>query len=75
MKPETTRPVISRNEDDASVPGVQVEQTAEQAESNGAFAETAMSEADAWEANTDLVTDPHGTGIVVSGKLVAAAKE
>ena len=75
MKRETTRPVISRNENDASVPGVQVEQTAEQAERNGAFVETAMNEADAWDANTDLATDPHGTGIVVSGKLVSADKE
>ncbi|WP_180176791.1 lytic transglycosylase domain-containing protein [Acinetobacter sp. YH01016] len=75
MKQETTQPVISRNEDDATVPGVQVEQTAEQAERNGAFEETAMSEADAWEANADLATDPNATGIVVSGKMVAAAKE
>jgi len=75
MTQETTRPVISRNEDDATVPGVQVEQTGEQAERNGAFEETAMSEADAWEANADLATDPHGTGIVVSGKLMAATKE
>lgn len=75
MTREKTQPVISRNEADATTPGVQVEQTAEQAERNGAFEETAMSEADAWEANTDLATDPHATGIVVSGKLVAAAKE
>src|SRR5690606_28739596 len=49
MTREKTQPVISRNEADATTPGVQVEQTAEQAERNGAFEETAMSEADAWE--------------------------
>lgn len=75
MTRETTQPVISKNEADASTPGVQVEHTAAQAERNGAFEETAMSEADAWESNADLATDPNATGIVVGGKLVAAAKE
>ncbi len=72
MTKEITQPVISTDEKDATAPGVQVEQTAEQAERNGAFEETAMSEADAWEANADLATDPNATGIVVGGKLVAA---
>lgn len=75
MTKETTLPVISRNEEDAGVPGAQVELTAEQAERNGAFEETAMSEADAWESNGDLATDPHATGIVMHGNLVADAKE
>lgn len=73
MNRETTLPVISRNEEDAGLPGVQIELTAEQAERNGAFEETAMSEEDAWESNTDLASDPNETGIVVGGKPGAAA--
>lgn len=68
---ETTKPVISTNEADASTPGVQIEHTAESAEQNGAFVETAMSEADAWESNSDL----HATAIMIAGKRVAATKE
>ncbi len=75
MTRDTTQPVISKNEADARTPGVQVEHTAEQAERYGAFEETAMSEADAWESNADLATDPHATGIVVHGKRGPAAKE
>lgn len=76
MTRETTQPVISKNEADATTPGVQVEQTAEQAERNGAFRETAMTEADAWDANADLARDPNATGIVMHGKqVVARAKE
>lgn len=71
MPKETFDPVISTNEADASAPGVQVEHTAERAEENGAFEETAMSEADAWDSNADI----HSTAIVVGGVRVAAAKE
>jgi type IV secretion system protein VirB1 len=35
-------------------PGVQIELTPDEAEALGAFEETALSEADAWEANTDV---------------------
>ncbi|MFC7208874.1 hypothetical protein ACFQOZ_21270 [Comamonas endophytica] len=64
-------PVISRSQADAGLPGVQVEYTAEEAERNGAFEETALSEADAWEANADLAADdPQGTAILVGGKRV-----
>jgi len=42
---------------DLMVPGVVVEQDAVAAENLGAFEETALSEADAWEANTDLETE------------------
>lgn len=70
MTRETTQPVISTNDADARTPGVQVEHTAAQAERAGAFEETAMSEADAWESNGDLATDPNATGIVVNGKPV-----
>lgn len=39
---------------DLMTPGVVVELDAGEAESLGAFEETALSEADAWEANADL---------------------
>ncbi len=39
---------------DLTTPGVVVEVDAGEAESLGAFEETALSEADAWEANADL---------------------
>lgn len=68
---ETTMPVISRNADDASTPGVQVEHTAASAAHAGAFEEAALSEADAWASNVDV----HSTAIVVKGKTVSARKE
>lgn len=68
---EQVKPVISQSEADAATPGVQVEYSAAEAERNGAFEETALSEADAWEANADLqAADPNGTGIIVNGKTV-----
>jgi hypothetical protein len=45
---------ISRNIDDLTTPGAVVEVDAGEAESLGAFEETALSEADAWDANCDL---------------------
>jgi len=64
-------PVISREEQDIDIPGVQVEYIAEAAEANGAFEETAMSEDEAWASNADLAAgDPHGTVIGVGGKAV-----
>lgn len=63
-------PLVSQSSEDGSTPGVQVEHTAHDAELNGAFKETAMSEADAWEANADLAADPNGTAIVMHGKPV-----
>jgi hypothetical protein len=39
---------------DLTTPGVVVEVDAGEAESLGAFEETALSEADAWDANCDL---------------------
>lgn len=49
-----TPPILSRNLDDALTPGVVVEVDPQEAEALGAFEETALSEADAWEANADL---------------------
>jgi len=51
---ETVKPVISQSEEDMGIPGVQVEYTADVAEQNGAFEETAMSEKDALESNMDM---------------------
>lgn len=62
-------PIVSKSLEDGGTPGVQVEHTAEDAESNGAFEELAMSEADAWESNADLAIDPNNT-MVVNGKVV-----
>jgi hypothetical protein len=42
---------------DLLVPGVMVEVDAAEAESLGAFEETALTEAEAWDANADLQTD------------------
>ena len=47
---------------DLLVPGVMVEVDAAQAESLGAFEETALTEAEAWDANADLETDEAGHG-------------
>ena len=46
--------MLSSDFADLMVPGVVVEVDAAEAESLGAFEETALSEADAWDANTDL---------------------
>ena len=53
----TASPVISITVDDLLVPGVVVELEAGEAEDLGAFEETALTAADAWEANADLDAD------------------
>jgi type IV secretion system protein VirB1 len=53
----TAHVVISTTLDDLLVPGVVVELDAREAEEIGALEETALTEADAWEANADLDTD------------------
>lgn len=75
MQKQTTQPVISTNEADSLKSGVQVEQTAEQAERNGAFEETAITEADAWESNADLSPQAASDSIVVNGKTVTSPQE
>jgi hypothetical protein len=45
---------ISGSIGDLTTPGVVVEVDASEAESLGAFEETALTEADAWDANADL---------------------
>jgi len=48
------RPVLSGSIADLTMPGVVVEVDAAEAESLGAFVETALTEAEAWDANADL---------------------
>jgi type IV secretion system protein VirB1 len=68
---ERTIPVVSTTSKDAGTPGVQVEYSAEEAEAFGAFEETALSEADAWESNADAgIDNSHTTGIVIAGKAI-----
>jgi hypothetical protein len=50
----TADAVLSGSLADLMVPGVLVEMDASEAESLGAFDETALTEADAWDANADL---------------------
>ena len=54
--------LLSIDPADMMLPGVVVEMDAAEAESHGAFEETALSEADAWDANTELVSDEAGHG-------------
>lgn len=48
------QPTISDSIADLTTPGVVVEVDAAEAESLGAFEETALTEAEAWDANADL---------------------
>jgi hypothetical protein len=53
-------PLISHNLEDMAIPGVMVAVDPDEAESLGAFHETALSEADAWESNWDEGEDRYG---------------
>jgi len=64
-----TVPVVSRAIEDAATPGVMIEHSPEEAQSLGAFAETAMSHHEAWIANEHI--DHDDTAIVVGGKVIA----
>ena len=61
-KPKIAIPVRSASYADLEVPGVIVELDGAAAEELGAFEETALAEAEAWESNTDLPQEaaPHG---------------
>ena len=48
--------MMSNSLSDMTVPGVMVEVDADEAEAMGAFVETALTEAEAWDANFDLHT-------------------
>lgn len=52
--------VLSSSLADLLIPGVVVELNAAEAESLGAFEETALTEAEAWAANADLETGETG---------------
>lgn len=65
----TVNPVVSLSKNDGNTPGVQVQYTADEAEQNGAFHETALTEADAWDSNAE-VREPHSTAIFMGGKAV-----
>jgi hypothetical protein len=54
LRDPTAPAVISTTLDDLLVPGIVVELDAHEAEDLGAFEETALTEAEAWEANADL---------------------
>jgi hypothetical protein len=54
--------LLSDNIADLLVPGVVVEVDAAEAEGLGAFEETALTEAEAWDANADLETDEASHG-------------
>lgn len=58
----TADAVLSDDLADLMVPGVVVELDASEAESLGAFEETALTEAEAWDANADLETGEVGHG-------------
>jgi hypothetical protein len=58
----TVRAVLSNSLADLLVPGVVVELDAGEAEALGAFEETALTEAEAWEANADLDIEEVGDG-------------
>jgi hypothetical protein len=53
LKPIVQMPIYSQNLDDLDTPGVIVVVDPEEAQSLGAFEETALSEEDAWESNFD----------------------
>ncbi|HUZ64825.1 MAG TPA: hypothetical protein VMU82_14065 [Acetobacteraceae bacterium] len=50
----SARPTLSNSIADLTTPNVVVEVDAAEAESLGAFEETALTEAEAWDANADL---------------------
>jgi hypothetical protein len=54
--------LLSDDMADLLVPGVVVEVDAAEAESLGAFEETALTEAEAWDANIDLQSDEASHG-------------
>jgi hypothetical protein len=47
-------PIVTRDLADFALPGVVVEVDPDEAEALGAFEETALSDADAWDANADV---------------------
>lgn len=54
---KTTIPMLTSNSEELMTPGVMIDVAPNEADQMGAFIETAVSEDDAWEANSDLI-DP-----------------
>ena len=54
------QPILSNHLDDLDTPGVMVVVDPDEAESLGAFHETALSEEDAWASNLDMGDDRYG---------------
>ncbi len=54
---KTTIPMLTSNSEELMTPGVMIDVAPNDADQMGAFIETAVSEDDAWEANSDLI-DP-----------------
>lgn len=54
--------ILSTSLSDFGTPGVEVEVDPDEAEGLGAFEETALTEADAWESQADLDDAPEGRG-------------
>ena len=54
------QPILSNRLEDLDTPGVLVAVDPDEAESLGAFEETALSEEDAWESNLDMGEDRYG---------------
>ena len=57
LRDTVSEALLSDDYRDLTTPGVVVELDAGEAESLGAFEETALSEADAWQANADLMEE------------------
>ena len=58
--PQPQTPIISSSLDDLLTPGVMVEVDPDVADAYGAFEESALGEADAWDSNEDI--QPEGAG-------------
>lgn len=74
-----TIPVVSESPEDMDIPGVHVEYDTFEAESWGAFEETALTDAEAWHSNADMgssVSAPavSETAIVMGGRPVPRAR-
>ncbi|MCT2388874.1 hypothetical protein [Erwinia pyrifoliae] len=54
---KTTIPMLTSNSEELMTPGVMIDVAPDDADQMGAFIETAVSEDEAWEANSDLI-DP-----------------
>lgn len=54
------QPILSNRLEDLDTPGIMVVVDPNEADSLGAFQETALSEEDAWDSNLDMGEDRYG---------------